>query len=151
MTVDATSIVIYRPLKDLNGIPGANDLIVCLTGYQGAEVCSALRDWVLLREDNYNKRPMMEARDSEDEAEDTFIKQSGAEAWIRVALIYKLVCLFLFEFQSQKRRFKILNTGPTSSSGMYAPASIESAPIVYKEYRHEIKFIVNWYLTSLIC
>lgn len=26
--------IIYRPLKDLNGIPGAKDLIVCLTGYQ---------------------------------------------------------------------------------------------------------------------
>jgi len=25
--------VMYRPLKDLNGIPGAKDLVVCLTGY----------------------------------------------------------------------------------------------------------------------
>lgn len=24
----------YRPLKDLNGIPGSKSLIVCLTGYQ---------------------------------------------------------------------------------------------------------------------
>ncbi|KAK1558442.1 hypothetical protein Q3G72_002359 [Acer saccharum] len=31
--VDATSIM-YRPLKDLNGIPGAKSLVVCLTGYQ---------------------------------------------------------------------------------------------------------------------
>ncbi|CAM8990938.1 unnamed protein product [Rhodiola kirilowii] len=27
------TIVIYRPLKDLNGIPGAKDLVMCLTGY----------------------------------------------------------------------------------------------------------------------
>ncbi|XP_044501897.1 BRCT domain-containing protein At4g02110-like [Mangifera indica] len=33
MTVDANSVM-YRPLKDLNGIPGAKDLVVCLTGYQ---------------------------------------------------------------------------------------------------------------------
>ncbi|XP_010542844.1 PREDICTED: BRCT domain-containing protein At4g02110-like isoform X2 [Tarenaya hassleriana] len=31
--VDANS-VLYRPPKDLNGIPGAKSLIVCLTGYQ---------------------------------------------------------------------------------------------------------------------
>lgn len=31
--VDATNIM-YRPLKDLNGIPGAKDLVMCLTGYQ---------------------------------------------------------------------------------------------------------------------
>ncbi|KAF8006657.1 hypothetical protein BT93_K0842 [Corymbia citriodora subsp. variegata] len=31
--VDASSIM-YRPLKDLNGIPGAESLIMCLTGYQ---------------------------------------------------------------------------------------------------------------------
>lgn len=24
----------YRPLRDLNGIPGAKGLIMCLTGYQ---------------------------------------------------------------------------------------------------------------------
>jgi topoisomerase (DNA) II binding protein 1 len=24
----------YRPLRDLNGIPGAKNLIMCLTGYQ---------------------------------------------------------------------------------------------------------------------
>jgi hypothetical protein len=24
----------YRPLKDLNGIPGAKSLMICLTGYQ---------------------------------------------------------------------------------------------------------------------
>ncbi|EXB59333.1 BRCT domain-containing protein [Morus notabilis] len=33
MPVDATSIM-YRPLRDLNGIPGAKGLIMCLTGYQ---------------------------------------------------------------------------------------------------------------------
>ncbi|CAM8916346.1 unnamed protein product [Rhodiola kirilowii] len=27
------TIVIHRPLKDLNGIPGAKDLVMCLTGY----------------------------------------------------------------------------------------------------------------------
>lgn len=26
--------IMYRPLKDLNGIPGAESLIICLTGYQ---------------------------------------------------------------------------------------------------------------------
>ncbi|KAG8370613.1 hypothetical protein BUALT_Bualt13G0001600 [Buddleja alternifolia] len=46
MPVDPTSVsfsiyiccfpfrVMYRPMKDLNGIPGAKSLIVCLTGYQ---------------------------------------------------------------------------------------------------------------------
>ncbi|KAJ7973044.1 BRCT domain-containing protein [Quillaja saponaria] len=33
MPVDATSIM-YRPPKDLNGIPGAKNMIMCLTGYQ---------------------------------------------------------------------------------------------------------------------
>ncbi|CAI9781069.1 unnamed protein product [Fraxinus pennsylvanica] len=33
MPVDSTSVM-YRPPRDLNGIPGANSLIVCLTGYQ---------------------------------------------------------------------------------------------------------------------
>ncbi|KAK9282336.1 hypothetical protein L1049_005250 [Liquidambar formosana] len=33
VAVDATS-VLYRPLKDLDGIPGAKSLIMCLTGYQ---------------------------------------------------------------------------------------------------------------------
>ncbi|XWS76632.1 hypothetical protein CRYUN_Cryun01aG0193900 [Craigia yunnanensis] len=33
MPVDATSIM-YKPLSDLNGIPGAKSLIICLTGYQ---------------------------------------------------------------------------------------------------------------------
>lgn len=26
--------IMYRPLRDLNGIPGAKSLIICLTGYQ---------------------------------------------------------------------------------------------------------------------
>lgn len=33
MPVDAASVM-YRPMKDLNGIPGAKNLVVCLTGYQ---------------------------------------------------------------------------------------------------------------------
>ncbi|KAH0933625.1 hypothetical protein HID58_010742, partial [Brassica napus] len=33
MLIDANS-VLYRPLRDLDGIPGAKSLIVCLTGYQ---------------------------------------------------------------------------------------------------------------------
>ncbi|KAF7804908.1 BRCT domain-containing protein [Senna tora] len=33
MPVDVTSVM-YRPLKDLKGIPGAKNLILCLTGYQ---------------------------------------------------------------------------------------------------------------------
>ncbi|BFG43485.1 hypothetical protein CerSpe_297590 [Prunus speciosa] len=133
--VESTSII-YRPLKDLNGIPDAKSLIVCLTGYQrqdrddimtmvglmGAQfskplvankvthlICykfegekyelakkipkiklvnhrwleDCLRDWALLPEDDYNKSgyemEMMEAeaRDSEDEAENTIMKQSG--------------------------------------------------------------------------
>ncbi|CAJ1969883.1 unnamed protein product [Sphenostylis stenocarpa] len=32
MPVDAASVM-YRPPKDFNGIPGAKDLIMCLTGY----------------------------------------------------------------------------------------------------------------------
>ncbi|XP_076958895.1 BRCT domain-containing protein At4g02110-like [Bidens hawaiensis] len=31
--VDTTSIM-YRPVRDLNGIPGAKSLVICLTGYQ---------------------------------------------------------------------------------------------------------------------
>ncbi|CAH8306430.1 unnamed protein product [Eruca vesicaria subsp. sativa] len=33
MLIDSNS-VLYRPLRDLNGIPGSKSLIVCLTGYQ---------------------------------------------------------------------------------------------------------------------
>ncbi|WCJ22299.1 BRCT domain-containing protein At4g02110 [Euphorbia peplus] len=33
MAVDATSIM-YRPPRDLNGIPGASNVVACLTGYQ---------------------------------------------------------------------------------------------------------------------
>ncbi|XP_030487621.2 BRCT domain-containing protein At4g02110 [Cannabis sativa] len=33
MLVDATTVM-YRPLRDLNGIPGAKSFIICLTGYQ---------------------------------------------------------------------------------------------------------------------
>ncbi|PNY09013.1 BRCT domain-containing protein [Trifolium pratense] len=128
--------VMYRPLKDLDGIPGAKDLIVCLTGYlrqdredimtmvslMGAQfskplvankvthlICykfegekyelakklatiklvnhrwleDCLKNWVLLPEDKYNKSgfelEMMaeEAKDSEDEAEDSKLGQSG--------------------------------------------------------------------------
>lgn len=45
----------YRPLKDLNGIPGANNLIMCLTGYLRQDrddimvgICSSLLYWFLL-------------------------------------------------------------------------------------------------------
>ncbi|TQD84149.1 hypothetical protein C1H46_030239 [Malus baccata] len=135
LAVDPASIT-YRPLRDLNGIPDAKGLIVCLTGYQrqdrddimtmvglmGAKfskplvankvthlVCykfegemyelakkipkmklvnhhwleDCLRDWQLLPEDTYNtsgyELEMMEAeaRDSEEEAENTFVKQAG--------------------------------------------------------------------------
>ncbi|KAL5560980.1 hypothetical protein UlMin_030727 [Ulmus minor] len=133
MPVDATSIM-YRPPKDLNGIPGAKSLIMCLTGYQrqdrddimtmvslmGAQfskplvankvthlICykfegekyelakkltriklvnhrwleDCLRDWEILPEVNYNKSGYemetleAEAKDSEEEAEDPFVKQ----------------------------------------------------------------------------
>ncbi|KAF3550081.1 hypothetical protein DY000_02003318 [Brassica cretica] len=45
MVIDAHS-VLYRPLRVLNGIPGAKSLIVCLTGYQRQDredimVCSS--------------------------------------------------------------------------------------------------------------
>ncbi|KAM1534514.1 hypothetical protein PS1_008278 [Malus domestica] len=146
LPVDPASII-YRPLRDLNGIPDAKGLIVCLTGYQrqdrddimtmvglmGAKFSKplvankvthlvsltfvlkvtkqiifilsgekyelakkipkmklvyhwledCLRDWQLLPEDTYNtsgyELEMMEAeaRDSEDEAENTFVKQAG--------------------------------------------------------------------------
>ncbi|KAM1207767.1 hypothetical protein COP2_008565 [Malus domestica] len=147
LPVDPASII-YRPLRDLNGIPDAMGLIVCLTGYQrqdrddimtmvglmGAKFSKplvankvthlvsltfvlkvtkqiifilsgekyelakkipkmklvnhhwledCLRDWQLLPEDTYNtsgyELEMMEAeaRDSEDEAENTFVKQAG--------------------------------------------------------------------------
>ncbi|XP_058770310.1 BRCT domain-containing protein At4g02110-like [Vicia villosa] len=135
MPVDVTSVM-YRPLKDLNGIPGAKDLFVCLTGYlrqdredimtmvglMGARfskplvankvthlVCykfegekyelakrmgtiklvnhrwleDCLKDWVLLPEDKYNKSGfeleivVEEAKDSEDEAEDSKLGQLG--------------------------------------------------------------------------
>ena len=36
--------IIYRPLKDLNGIPGAKDLIVYLAGYQRPD-----RDDIMVR------------------------------------------------------------------------------------------------------
>ncbi|XP_062030119.1 BRCT domain-containing protein At4g02110 [Rosa rugosa] len=134
MPLDAAAII-YRPLKHLNGIPGAKNLLMCLTGYHGQDrddimtmvglmgaqfskplvaskvthlICykfegdkyklakqlpqikivnhrwleDCLRDWVLLQEDKYNQSGYeleimeAEARDSEDEAEDTFIKQS---------------------------------------------------------------------------
>ncbi|KAK7278192.1 hypothetical protein RJT34_23217 [Clitoria ternatea] len=133
--VDAASVM-YRPLKDLNGIPGAKNLVVCLTGYlrqdrddimtmvglMGAQfskplvansvthlICykfegekyelarrlgtiklvnhrwleDCLKEWVLLPEDKYDKSglelEMMEeeAKDSEDEAEDSKLGQSG--------------------------------------------------------------------------
>ncbi|XVF72721.1 hypothetical protein PTKIN_Ptkin12aG0143000 [Pterospermum kingtungense] len=135
MPVDATSIM-YKPPYDLNGIPGAKSLIVCLTGYQrqdrddimtmvslmGAQfskplvankvthlICykfegekyelakkikkiklinhrwleECLREWRLLPDANYSKSGYelevmeAEAKDSEEEAEDTSMKQYG--------------------------------------------------------------------------
>ncbi|GLU16776.1 hypothetical protein SLE2022_331910 [Rubroshorea leprosula] len=135
MPCDATPIM-YRPLRDLNGIPGAKSLIVCLTGYQrherddimtmvglmGAQfskplvankvthlICykfegekyelakkmkriklvnqrwleDCLRGWELLPEADYNQSDyeleMMkaEAKDSDEEAGETVIKQSA--------------------------------------------------------------------------
>ncbi|GAV82528.1 BRCT domain-containing protein/PHD domain-containing protein/PTCB-BRCT domain-containing protein [Cephalotus follicularis] len=137
MPIDATSIM-YRPLKDLNGIPGAKSLVMCLTGYQrqdrddimtmvalmGAQfskplvankvthlICykfegekfelakkmkkiklinhlwleDCLRDWELHSEANYNKSGYelemeAEAKDSEEEAEDSAVKQFGSKS-----------------------------------------------------------------------
>ncbi|KAK7392252.1 hypothetical protein VNO78_20684 [Psophocarpus tetragonolobus] len=135
MPVDAASVM-YRPPKDLDGIPGAKDLIMCLTGYlrqdrddimtmvglMGAQfskplvahkvthlICykfegekyelakrlgaiklvnhrwleDCLTEWVLLPEDKYNKSgfelEMMEeeAKDSEEEAENSKLRQSA--------------------------------------------------------------------------
>ncbi|KAI5599165.1 hypothetical protein BDE02_02G180300 [Populus trichocarpa] len=137
MPVDATSIM-YRPLRDLNGIPRAKNITMCLTGYQrqdrddimtmvglmGAHfskplvanrvthlICykfegekyelankmkkiklvnhrwleDCLRNWELLPEDNYSKSGYelemleAEAKDSEDEAEGTSVKQPSCE------------------------------------------------------------------------
>ncbi|AEE82125.1 unnamed protein product [Arabidopsis thaliana] len=33
--LDNANSILYRPLRDLNGIPGSKALVVCLTGYQG--------------------------------------------------------------------------------------------------------------------
>ncbi|XP_022759669.1 BRCT domain-containing protein At4g02110-like [Durio zibethinus] len=138
MPVDPTSIM-YKPLRDLNGIPGAKSLIVCLTGYQrqdrddimtmvslmGAQfskplvankvthlICykfegekyelakkirkiklinhrwleDCLREWELLSEANYSKSGYelevmeAEAKDSEEEAEETTWKESGQKS-----------------------------------------------------------------------
>ncbi|XP_071686929.1 BRCT domain-containing protein At4g02110-like [Rutidosis leptorrhynchoides] len=32
-----TMEIMYKPVKDLNGIPGAKSLVICLTGYQGVD------------------------------------------------------------------------------------------------------------------
>ncbi|PQQ15083.1 BRCT domain-containing protein [Prunus yedoensis var. nudiflora] len=62
-----------------------------LVNHRWLEDC--LRDWALLPEDDYNKSgyemEMMEAeaRDSEDEAENTIMKNLGGETCIRVLLI----------------------------------------------------------------
>lgn len=48
------SQIMYRPLKELTGIPGANELLICLTGYQGADredimvLCILLLDFFIL-------------------------------------------------------------------------------------------------------
>ncbi|GMI98875.1 hypothetical protein HRI_003556800 [Hibiscus trionum] len=141
MPVDATSIM-YRPLRDLNGIPGAKSLIVCLTGYQrqdrddimtlvslmGAQfskplvaskvthlICykfegekyelakkikkiklinhrwleDCLREWEILSEANYSKSGYelelteAEAKDSDEEAEETTLKHSEQQRFNR--------------------------------------------------------------------
>ncbi|BAT95782.1 hypothetical protein VIGAN_08258600 [Vigna angularis var. angularis] len=135
MPIDASSVM-YRPPKDLDGIPGAKDLIMCLTGYlrqdrddimtmvglMGAKfskplvankvthlICykfegekyllakrlgtiklvnhrwleDCLKEWVLLPEDKYSKSGYElemteeEAKDSEEEGEDSKLGQSG--------------------------------------------------------------------------
>ncbi|KAL4602916.1 hypothetical protein ACB092_10G087800 [Castanea dentata] len=137
MPVDANSIM-YRPLKDLNVLPGAKNLITCLTGYQRQDrddvmtmvnlmaaqfskplvankvthlICykfegekyelakkihtiklvshqwleDCLKDWKLLPELNYNKSGYKleileaEAKDSEEDAEDTVVRHSGGK------------------------------------------------------------------------
>ncbi|OIV91001.1 hypothetical protein TanjilG_16961 [Lupinus angustifolius] len=147
MPVDPASVM-YRPLKDLNGIPGAQKLIMCLTGYlrqdrddimtmvglMGAHfskplvankvthlICykfegekyelakkmgtiklvnhrwleDCLRDWILLPEDKYNKSGYelealeAEAKDSEEEAEDSKLGQSGGRNMNRSPLSSK--------------------------------------------------------------
>ncbi|TVU47343.1 hypothetical protein EJB05_06940 [Eragrostis curvula] len=82
--------VMYWPVKDLNGIPGAESLQICLTGekYEAARKVriklvnhrwleDCLKAWKILPVDDYSKSTweleLMEAqeKDSEDEAEDT--------------------------------------------------------------------------------
>ncbi|XP_039001276.1 BRCT domain-containing protein At4g02110-like isoform X2 [Hibiscus syriacus] len=141
MPLDATSIM-YRPLRDLDGIPGAKSLIVCLTGYQrqdrddimtmvslmGAQfskplvaskvthlICykfegekyelakkikkiklinhrwleDCIREWEILSEANYSKSGYeleimeAEAKDSDEEAEETTLKHSGQQSMNR--------------------------------------------------------------------
>ncbi|KAK8718147.1 hypothetical protein V6N13_045392 [Hibiscus sabdariffa] len=147
MPVDATSIM-YRPLRDLDGIPGAKSLILCLTGYQrqdrddimtmvklmGAQfskplvaskvthlICykfegekyelakkikkiklinhrwleDCLRKWEILSEANYSKSGYelevmeAEAKDSDEEAEETTMKHSGQQSLNRSPLILR--------------------------------------------------------------
>ncbi|KAI0529430.1 hypothetical protein KFK09_001979 [Dendrobium nobile] len=96
MLADSTK-VLYRPVRDLNGIPGSESLHICLTGYQRQERddimvsrisftliwLSGLNAWEILPIDSYNKSgwelEMLEAEamDSEEEAEDDGRK--GAE------------------------------------------------------------------------
>lgn len=52
----------YRPLRDLNGIPGSKSLIVCLTGYQRQDredimVCDCLFILVLDKWTVYSTKP----------------------------------------------------------------------------------------------
>ncbi|GMI69462.1 hypothetical protein HRI_000615500 [Hibiscus trionum] len=158
MPVDATSIM-YRPLRDLNGIPGAKSLIVCLTGYQrqdrddimtmvslmGAQfskplvaskvthlICykfegekyelakkikkiklinhrwleDCLREWEILSEANYSKSGYelevmeAEAKDSDEEAEETTMKHFGQQSLNRSPLILRTGMLSSSELPS---------------------------------------------------
>ncbi|KAF9619989.1 hypothetical protein IFM89_010605 [Coptis chinensis] len=53
MLVDSSSIL-YRPVKDLNGIPGAKSLSICLTGYQRQDRDDIMR-MVALMGANFSK------------------------------------------------------------------------------------------------
>ncbi|OMO63967.1 hypothetical protein CCACVL1_22146 [Corchorus capsularis] len=178
MAVDATSVM-YQPLRDLNGIPGAENLIICLTGYQrqdrddimtmvslmGAQfskplvankvthlICykfegekyelakkirkiklvnhrwleDCLREWELLPEANYSKSgyelEMMEAeaKDSEEEAEETTSKQSGQKSLHRSP--HNLKSGILSSNELPKSAVK-----PTSSMPRHSPNTKETS------------------------
>ncbi|CAL0300221.1 unnamed protein product [Lupinus luteus] len=118
MPVDPASVM-YRPLKDLNGIPGAQKLIMCLTGYlrqdrddimtmvglMGAQfskplVANKVTHLICYKfegSDIYNAEHLgyeleaveAEAKDSEEEAEDSKLGQSGGRNMNRSPLSSK--------------------------------------------------------------